>query len=202
MVLGNGLLWGNILMREDQINYWINPTQENLPHTYLADNGRSDMLVDIVKNKIALDAERTILELGCNVGRNLSALENAGYTNLFGIDVNKKALDMVQSKACLMHGPVEKVLPRILQPYGLVFTMAVLQHIPYENNDVFGHIARLGRYNLVTIEDESSNSSRHFSRNYKEVFEKLGLRQVRGWRQLVGLNKTFVMRWFKERKTE
>jgi len=187
-------------MREDQINYWINPTPENLPHTYLAHNGRSDMLVDTVKHKIALEDERTILELGCNVGRNLSSLELAGYTNLTGIDVNKKALDMVKANACLMLGPIEKVLPRILQPYGLVFTMAVLQHIPPENDAVFAHIARLGKYNLLTIEDERCSSNRHFPRNYKEVFEKLGLRQIRGWRQLIGLNKTFVMRWFKEAK--
>jgi len=187
-------------MREDQINYWVNPTPENLPYTYLEHNGRSDMLVDIVKHKIALETDRTILELGCNVGRNLSHLEMAGYTNLCGIDVNKKALDMVKSNACLMHGPIEKVLPRILQPYGLVFTMAVLQHIPPENDAVFEHIARLGKYNLLTIEDERYSSNRHFPRNYKVVFEKLGLRQMRGWRQLVGLNKTFVMRWFKEAK--
>ena len=76
--------------------------------------------------------------------------------------------------------------------------MAVLQHIPPENDEVFAHIARLGKYNLLTIEDESYSSSRHFPRNYKVVFEKLGLRQIRGWKQLVGLNKTFVMRWFKE----
>ena len=187
-------------MRKDQIEYWTNPTPENLPHTYIPDNGRSDMLVNIVKNKIALETDRTILEVGCNVGRNLGYLERAGYTELSGIDVNKNALDMVQSKACLMNGPIEKVLPRIQQPYGLVFTMAVLQHIPPENDKVLGHIARLGKYNLLTIEDESYSSDRHFPRNYKTVFEKLGLRQVRGWKQLIGLNKTFVMRWFKEVK--
>ena len=186
-------------MREDQIEYWVNPTPENLPHTYIEDNGRSNMLVDIVKNKIAFETDRTILELGCNVGRNLSSLEIVGYTNLAGVDVNEKALDMVKANACLMLGPIEKILPRILQPYGLVFTMAVLQHIPPENDEVFKHIARLGK-NLLTIEDESCSSSRHFPRNYKIVFEKLGLRQMHGWRKLVGLNKTFVMRWFKERK--
>ena len=187
-------------MREDQINYWINPTPENLPHTYLKDNGRSDMLVDTVKNKIALATNRAILEIGCNVGRNLSYLEMAGYTNLTGVDVNDKALDMVQSNACLMHGPIEKVLPRILQPYGLVFTMAVLQHIPPENDKVFEDIARLGTYNLLTIEDEGCISTRHFPRNYKEVFEGLGMKQIRAWRNLIDLSKSFVMRWFKERE--
>ena len=156
------------------------------------------MLVQTVKNKIALETDRTILEIGCNVGRNLSCLELAGYTNLAGVDVNKKALDMVTANTCLMLGPIEKVLPRILQPYGLVFTMAVLQHIPPENDKVFKHIARLGKKNLLTIEDEGCVSPRHFPRNYKVVFEKLGMKQVWGWRQLVDLNKTFVMRWFKD----
>ena len=128
-------------------------------------------------------------------------LEMAGYTNLTGIDVNLKALDMVTSNACLMHGPIEKVLPTILQPYGLVFTMAVLEHIPPENDGVFDHIARLGKYNLLTVEDEvSSHGDRHFPRNYKRVFEDLGLEQVKAWGNLIDLSKSFVMRWFKERE--
>ena len=185
-------------MRKDQIDYWLNPTSENLPHKYFECKGRSRMLVDTVKNKIALEFDRTIIELGCNVGRNLMYLEMAGYTNLTGIDVNPKALDMVTFNSCLMLGPIEKVLPTILQPYGLVFTMAVLQHIPPENDKIFEHVARLGKYNLLTIEDEGCSSTRHFPRNYKDVFENLGLEQVKAWRNLIDLSRSFVMRWFKE----
>ena len=96
-----------------------------------------------------------------------------------------------------MLGAIEEVLPKILQPYGLVFTMAVLQHIPPENESVFEHVARLGKYNLLVIEDETYSSSRHFPRNYKEVFEGLGMTQIRAWRNLPDLSKSFVMRWFR-----
>ena len=138
-------------MRKDQIDYWLNPTSENLPHTYFECKGRSRMLVHTVKNKIALESDRTIIELGCNVGRNLRYLETAGYIHLTGIDVNPKALDMVTSNSCLMLGPIEKVLPTILSPYGLVFTMAVLQHIPPENDKIFEHVARPVSYTHLTL---------------------------------------------------
>ena len=186
-------------MREDQIEYWKNPTPENLPRTYLEDKGRSDMLVDVVKNKLSFESDRAILEVGCNVGRNLKRLEMAGYTNLTGIDVNREALDLVTSNGCLHLGTIEQVLPRLLQPYGLVFTMAVLQHIPPENDNVFEHVARLS-INLLTIEDETASSSRHFPRNYRTVFEGLGMNYIKGWRNLIDLNKTFVMRWFKKER--
>ena len=138
--------------RKDQIEYWLNPTPENMPSKYFEDGGRSAMLVDTIQNKMKLEHDCSIFEIGCNVGRNLSHLEDAGYNQLSGVDVNPRALDLVKIECCLMLGAIEKVLPQIVQPYGLVFTMAVLQHIPPENDEVFNHIARLGKYNLLTIE--------------------------------------------------
>lgn len=185
-------------MRRDQIDYWLNPTPENLPHEYLKDAGRSKMLVDVIKHKIGLEHDRTILEVGCNVGRNLRYLDKAGYTQLAGVDVNPKALELAKVECCYMLGAIEEVLPRIKQPYGLVFTMAVLQHIPPENDSVFEHVARLGKYNLLVIEDEiSHHGTRHFPRNYKDVFEGHGMTQIKGWRNLRDLSKRFVMRWFR-----
>lgn len=183
-------------MRTDQMDYWLNPTPENMPSEYFEDDGRSAMLVDAIQNKIKLEYDCSIFEIGCNVGRNLSRLESAGYTSLSGVDINPKALDLVKVECCLMLGAIERVLPKIVQPYGLVFTMAVLQHIPPENESVFRHVARLGRYNLLTIEDEVGHGDRHFPRNYKDVFENLGMKQVKGWKRLPDLSKGFVMRWF------
>lgn len=188
-------------MRTDQMEYWLNPTPENMPSKYLEDGGRSAMLVNVIQNKMKLEHDRSIFEIGCNVGRNFSQLEDAGYTQLVGVDINPKALDLVKAECCLMLGAIERVLPKIVQPYGLVFTMAVLQHVPPENESVFKHIARLST-NLLTIEDETCSSSRHFPRNYREVFEGLGMKHVRGWRNLIDLNKTFVMRWFKKQEIE
>ena len=56
--------------------------------------------------------------------------------------------------------------------------MATLQHIHNDNKFIFDEIVRITKKNLITIEDEKGISWRHFPRNYKTIFEKLGLKQI------------------------
>ena len=71
-------------------NYWKNPDDgKNNPEDYLNGNEKTQFLVDIVKKYI--DTEKSILEIGCNVGRNLNGLYENNYCNLTGIEINKKA---------------------------------------------------------------------------------------------------------------
>lgn len=62
--------------------------------------------------------------------------------------------------------------------YDLIYTMAVLEHIHPDSEWVFGELARATSGTLITIEDERAVTWRHFPRNYREVFEAQGLRQV------------------------
>ena len=164
---------------EDCLNYWRNPSERNNPERYKKHSKRSQFLVDFFKeNNIPLNA--SIMELGCNVGRNLNFLFNAGYKNLNGIDINPNAIKLMKEyypnlKAKTRVGELEKVLVRDKKGYDVIFTMAVLHHIHQNNIWIFEHIARLAD-KLVIIEYKGDKK-----RNYKNIFENYGftiLKQV------------------------
>lgn len=74
---------------------------------------------------------------------------------------------------------MEEGLPSMqINSYDLVFTMAVLEHLHKDSEYVFKDIARIAKQYLLTIEDESGISKRHFPRNYQAIFEPLGLKQI------------------------
>jgi hypothetical protein len=56
--------------------------------------------------------------------------------------------------------------------------MAVLEHIHPDSEWLFGRLAQMAQKCLITIEDEVHATQRHCPRNYRNVFEPLGLKQV------------------------
>ena len=75
--------------------------------------------------------EARILEVGCNIGNQLLLLQQLGYSNLHGVEVQAYALDIARSRA---HGIslVQSTafdIPYKDQYFDLVFTAGVLIHI-------------------------------------------------------------------------
>jgi SAM-dependent methyltransferase len=145
-------------------------------------NGKlTEYLVSLVKQYVKPDA--SIVELGCNAGRNLYQLWQAGYQNLSGVEINSGALNLMKQKFPDMNvkayeGSIEDRI-RALGEFDLVFTIAVLEHIHIDSEWVFEEIARKAKRYLITIEgEEKIESDLHFPRNYKSIFENLGMRQV------------------------
>ena len=62
--------------------------------------------------------------------------------------------------------------------FDIVYTMAVLQHIHPASEWVFSEIVRITKSFLITMEGEDYVSWRHFPRDYKKIFESLGMKQV------------------------
>ncbi len=123
-----------------------------------------------------------ILELGCNVGRNLAYLESVGCKRLYGVELNKDAIEASKKiypglKAKIFNSTIEDFMQTHFEQYSLIFTMAVLEHIPQESEWIFASIAARSYY-IVTIEDEKSISKICFPRNYKTIFERLGMQQI------------------------
>lgn len=166
--------------KDEVQQYWRKPDESNDPTTYLGTAERSEYLVSLIKQHVSNDA--SIIELGCNVGRNLNYLWQAGYSNLSGVEINEDAIRLMKEsypdmKATIYHGTIEERIKE-LQQYDLVFTMAVLEHVHKDSEWVFEEIARLAKRCLITIEDEKEVSERHFPRNYKKIFESFGFRQI------------------------
>ncbi len=172
----------------DTLSYWRQPDDgHNLPSSYLsalAAHSRSQCLVKVV-NKYA-NPEAKILEPGCNVGRNLNYLFEAGFRKLEGIEISKDAVELLNksypemARHITIHNKSIEEIVRGLEDdtYDIVFTMAVLQHIHTKSEWIFPEIVRITRSFLVTVEGEGYISWRHFPRNYKKVFEPLGMKQI------------------------
>lgn len=164
--------------------YWSNPPDAiNKPQSYAKFVKRSEFLMSFLPDYV--DTTNSILELGCNCGRNLQALYQAGYKHLSGIDINTGALVWgatqypdLYSSAEFYNEAIESWIKTNPKQYDCIFTMAVLEHIPKESEWVFKSIAVKSRKVIITVEDERSGSPRHFPRNYADIFNGLGWKQV------------------------
>jgi len=175
-------------MTLDEVHkYWKNPPKINLPDTYYNSRQglkRSYFLENLISNHTDLTKNSSILEIGCNVGRNLNLLNEKGFSNLQGIEINSDAIKKMKEyfpdlKASIINGSAENTIKKIPdQSFDLVYTMAVLVHIHPESEWVFSEIVRITKKYLITIEYERSTASFHFKRNYQKVFENLGLKQI------------------------
>lgn len=164
---------------------------------------RSKFLVSLIDRHLP-DGEASIFEVGCNAGRNLAHLHAAGYHDLHAVEISEDALARLRDQfpdmeAALHNGAVEDVLPELPDgAYDAVFSVAVLEHIHYDSDWVLADIARIARRFVITIEDEASRSGRHFARNYRKVFEELGLAEVERIEQPPDCPAGFVARVFRQ----
>jgi pseudaminic acid biosynthesis-associated methylase len=81
-----------------------------------------------------IDHEARILEVGCNVGNQLMHLQKAGFTDLWGIEVSKYAVEAAKQKTKgvnIVKAPAAEI-PFRDEFFDLVFTSGVLIHIPPE----------------------------------------------------------------------
>ena len=154
-----------------------------------------------------LRTEDRILEVGCNVGRNLSVLLDGGYRHLTGIDINGDAIALLRESypelaatATLIVSPVEEAIREMPDgAFDLVYTLAVLEHIHPDSEWIFQEILRITSSTLVTIEDERGVSVRHTPRDYRKIFEDLGANEIdeRIASDADGLSSDFVARVFR-----
>ena len=176
------------------LEYFRNPDISNSPDAYLRQTPRSEYLVCVIETLFP-DKDMSFLELGSGTGRNLHFLKVAGYHSVYGIEQSQVYIDAMNDnypelRGHVIFGLVEDVDFRSVD---LVFTMAVLEHIP--DGPVFDKIAKSAKF-LLTIEDEKCKSWRHYPRNYKDVFEYCGMTYLKGWR-FPRLSDNFVMRLFR-----
>jgi SAM-dependent methyltransferase len=192
---------------EELRQYWKNPWDgSNLPASYLKGEARSRFLSQLLKKYTP--AEASVLELGCNVGRNLQVLYMEGFRNLNGVEISEGAVKLLKESfpemadhATIHTASIEETLGNMQNnEFDVVFTMAVLAHIHDQNRWIFPEIARISKSLLITIEDERKVSWRHFPRNYKKIFERYGMKEIESMNciDIEGLRSDFMARVFKK----
>lgn len=190
--------------RNRVLAYWTQPDDgDNAPSSYVSAPGRSEALVEVFKRYVPTSS--SILEVGCNVGRNLDFLRRAGYTHLSGLELSQDAIDQmavhfpeVAKGSTIINGSIEDKI-ETLPTYDVIFTMAVLIHLHPDSEWTLAHIASRAQRTLIVVEQEGkiqSSSWRHFNRRYKPIFESHGFRQVYARTPVPGLAKSYVMRVF------
>ena len=123
--------------------YWSSRTEEadaNRPNTYT--NASRKQHTEIYANlQPYINENSNILEIGCNVGRNLNHIYHQGCKNLTGIEINPNAIDVGKNHYKELYadpsvhievGVARTFLSNNSNHYDAVFTLAVLQHMMTE----------------------------------------------------------------------
>ena len=136
-----------------QENFWAGEFGDD----YISRNNSHSLLqsnIDFFKKSLRKSGPlEQVLELGCNIGMNLKALNAImPKTQLTGVDVNAKAVEAARKtlKANIFESTIIQPLT-FQQKFDLVFTKAVLIHIhPQHLKDVYENLFSLSsRYVLV-----------------------------------------------------
>ena len=174
----------------ERIDFWKDPAKSELeslipickPEFYLDLHEVSDILTKTIQKY----AQKTnsILEIGCGTGRNLVSLYKEGFTNLRGIEVSKRAIEVGYEafpeyrQIMIFVAPVEDIIMAV-KPVDVIFTSGLLMHLPYDLDWVLEAISRKARNLIVINEDEIASKAVHYwRRDYQKVFEDLGWIQI------------------------
>jgi len=168
---------------------------------FLDQHSKSQYLLKIIKPYTKKHDK--ILELGSGTGRNLHYLLSSGYDNVFGIEISPKAIDLMKQNYSdvlnVWNDSIENKIKDIKTgEFDVVFSMAVLMHMHRDSEWVFNEIVRVTKRYLITIEEEEEGGKgrKHLPRNFKKIFEDLGMKQVEVNRFPRRVHRHFITRVF------
>lgn len=181
---------------------WSGRTGEYSPR-YYAYYGSSEVSERIREALDAtLDRGAEILELGCSSGRHLAHLQDHGFRNLTGIDLNEAAFDVMErfypdlaAEGTFYRDTIENVLTTFADDrFDAVYSVETLQHIHPDHEWAFEEIARITDTLLITVEVEGGgrdppmngvNYVREdvplYYRDWNRIFTPLGFDQTAQW---------------------
>ena len=184
-------------MSETSREFWRDPakysrteaeTNYGTPCFYLsAHNERTSETIEKVFAHVGVQKTWSILEVGCNCGRNIDYLQGAGYLNVSGVEINPAAVEYAwgalpdAARTMTVSDAQSFLAMKPPRSYGIIFTQGVLMHVPPEDDYLFRQMARVASKGILTceVEVQAGELMRHkFNRNYRDVFEGLGLAQI------------------------
>lgn len=169
--------------QESLHDFWTQKEpQGNEPASYVSPVGRSAALLSLISD---LPKTARILEVGCNVGRNLAYLYDHGYTEVSGVEINPHAVELLRKTfPQLGHrevhvGAAGEYLPELrADSYDLVFTMGVLTYLhPDEAAPVFDDMVRISP-DVLAIEPQRPMNQRQLPHDVSKAFKRRGMRLV------------------------
>lgn len=141
----------------------------------------------------AVGPEASVLELGCSSGRHLAHLHDGGYRDLWGIEINEAAGDVMSeaypdlaADGRFRFEAIEDAIGGFADGrFDAVYSVETLQHIHPDDAWVFGEVARITDELLVTAEIEAEEEVTYvkgsfplYHRDWRETFIGLGFEEV------------------------
>lgn len=118
---------------------------------------------------VASTKVNSVMEFGCNDGRNLKIIKSMRPNMLFaGIDINTKAIaKAVAAEFGVFAIGDEGGLKHVqTKSYGTVFTNSVLDHIP-KINHILKQFRRIARTSIILCETQEVLNKYYFAHDYK-----------------------------------
>lgn len=101
----------------------------NIEKDYFWFQARRDMTLRLI-NKLRVNKDSKILEIGCSGGHLIKLLENKGYKNVYGIDVSKKGINLCKQKGIKNCFIMDAVKTRFKDyTFDLIIASDILEHI-------------------------------------------------------------------------
>ncbi len=174
-------------MSIDFQEFWRNPDGKQLedgglksicrPEFFINLKGVTAMVTTTLLKYLPLDA--SIIELGCGTGRNLAGLKEVGFTNLYGVEINQRAIDLGRKSFPALEGieiqcgAIEDVI-NDLPEADCYYTQGVLMHLPPTSDWVHEVISRKAQKLIMTSENEDHGYVIAWARDYGKIFQALG----------------------------
>ena len=162
--------------KKQSLNSRHNPTNYLIP----------DELTKVLFRDVICRIEKSdsIIEIGCNAGRNLQYLFEKGYHNLSGMDINRIAIENVLKEkypklynACKFYigNAAEEIKNIPDSSFEIVFSKGVLIHIPPKDNSIFEHMVRISKKYIVIYTSENGSPCPY---DFQKIFGKLRCRLI------------------------
>lgn len=127
--------------------------------------------------------EYSVLEIGCNAGRNLNHLWQSGYRNLRGMEISEHAVGRLRNEYPELStipvdiGPAEQSIKKYPDnSIDVIFTMSVLENLHPDSRFLFNEIARVaGKYVLAIEPRGGKRSHMQYPWDIEGEFEAAGL---------------------------
>jgi SAM-dependent methyltransferase len=183
---------------EENRREWANRADDYSPAYYarIGPNEVSETLGTVLEYYASEDDR--ILEVGCGSGRHLAHLRERGFEDLWGIDINDDAFEVMArhyprlaQTGTFRTGALADLLPAFDDDaFDVVYSVETLQHVHPEDEWVFEDLVRVTRDLLVTAENGPGRGRSGqevqfvddefpiFYRNWRQVFSERGLAQL------------------------
>ena len=206
-----------------QTKYWLSTgkgwTDRNAPNVNI--KARARTFKDLISNLPI----KTILEVGCNKGYNLTALSTIGNYELMGIDILDYAIDNTECNRNIITLLTANAfnLPFVDSSFDLVLTSCFFCIFPYKDiQKLSNEISRVSsryiliiEYSILTITRDDlelsvtlRGSPLFWARNYQNIFE--GYYCISNQKEFLtdeearlrGFNDPLIAYWLFEKKNE